>query len=421
MSLADAQDVAPEFPPLRIDGDRLWADLLATAQFGAVGETGITRLALSEEDRMVRAWFKTRCEALGCSVVSDVAGNMFATYPGTDPSLAPVAVGSHLDTQPGGGRFDGVLGVLAGVAAIETLALAGVRTRRPITVVNWTNEEGSRFAPAMMGSGLFAGSLFRGAIETVRDRDGVSVGEALDKIAARGVVPLGHARFSAYLELHIEQGVVLETEGCDIGVVSGVQGLSWYDVTFHGTEAHAGSTPMNRRNDAMVKAAKLVLAVEEIAHSTSGVGCVGAVDVQPNSRNVVPGRVQARIDFRHPQSAGLDDMDAGLKKHVAEIDGSAEIRHLWRKEPVAFDPACRSAIEAAAASNGLSTHTLWSGAGHDAANLTDLVPSAMIFVPSLHGVSHNVAEYTSPDQCRAGAQVLLDALLMMAAAAARGE
>ncbi len=247
------------------NGDRLWNDIVTTARFGGTDKGGVTRLTLTEEDRQVRDWFVGECRALGCSVEVDGIGNIFATYPGEDMALPAIAVGSHLDTQPQGGRFDGILGVLAGVEILRTLKETSTRLRRPLTVVNWTNEEGSRFSPAMMGSGVFADALSLDAAHALSDREGVTVGAALDAIGYRGRGTLEATALAAYVELHIEQGPLLEASATEIGVVTGIQGLRWFDVVITGTEAHAGSTPMAQRDDALVAAAEIVLAVRDIA------------------------------------------------------------------------------------------------------------------------------------------------------------
>jgi N-carbamoyl-L-amino-acid hydrolase len=396
----------------RINGDRLWVDIVATARFGGTDNGGVTRLTLTEEDRHVRDWFIAECRSLGCTIEIDRIGNIFATYPGEDPSLQPIAVGSHLDTQPQGGRFDGILGVLAGVELIRTLKETATVLRHGLTVVNWTNEEGSRFSPAMMGSGVFAGASRLEAIEAVRDRDGTSVLSALEAIGYRGETPVGHLGFAAYVELHIEQGPLLEAAATEIGIVTGVQGVRWFDVSISGTEAHAGSTPMAQRDDALVAASEIVLAVRDIARRhPPGVGTVGSVG--PNSRNVVPGSVQLQIDMRHPSEAGLDQMQAALEQAIEASHSNIALRHIWSKQPVVFDPAIVDAVRANAVALGLSATEVVSGAGHDAAHIAGICPTAMIFVPSKDGLSHNEAEYSSPEACSRGADVLLQTVLQI--------
>ncbi|KQY57987.1 Zn-dependent hydrolase [Ensifer sp. Root142] len=397
-----------------INGDRLWADIVTTARFGGTDKGGVTRLTLTEEDRQVRDWFVGECRSLGCTIDVDGIGNIFATYPGEDPSLPPIAVGSHLDTQPQGGRFDGVLGVLAGVELIRTLKETGTVLRHGLTVVNWTNEEGSRFSPAMMGSGVFSGASCLEAIEALTDRDGTTVKTALETIGYRGEIPVGHVGFAAYVELHIEQGPLLEAAATEIGIVTGVQGVRWFDVSITGTEAHAGSTPMAQRDDALVAASQIVLAVRDIARRHSpGVGTTGFATVGPNSRNVVPGTVQLQIDMRHPSEAGLNQMQAALEQAVAAIDAEIGLKHIWSKQPLVFDPDIVDAVRASAEALGYSATEVVSGAGHDAAHIAGICPTAMIFVPSKDGLSHNEAECSSPEECARGTDVLLQTVLQI--------
>ena len=394
------------------NGDRLWNDIVTTARFGGTDKGGVTRLTLTEEDRQVRDWFVGECRALGCSVEVDGIGNIFATYPGEDMALPAIAVGSHLDTQPQGGRFDGILGVLAGVEILRTLKETSTRLRRPLTVVNWTNEEGSRFSPAMMGSGVFAGALSLDAAHALSDREGVTVGAALDAIGYRGRGTLEATALAAYVELHIEQGPLLEASATEIGVVTGIQGLRWFDVVITGTEAHAGSTPMAQRDDALVAAAEIVLAVRDIARENPpGVGTVGFVEVGPNSRNVVPGSVRLQIDMRHPSEAGLDRMETALQDAVRKAGANAELKCVWSKAPVVFDPSIVDAVRHSADALSYSATDVISGAGHDAAHIATITPTAMIFVPSKDGLSHNEAEYTAPEECARGAEVLFQTIL----------
>lgn len=394
----------------RIDAAQLDADIEATAHFGGAGNGGVSRLTLTPEDKAVRDWFTARCLELGCNVGIDPIGNLFACYPGRNAALPAIMTGSHLDTQPGGGRYDGILGVLAGLAVLRALKSSGLVTEHPLTVVNWTNEEGSRFSPAMFGSGVHAGATALDEALAVRDHAGISVGQALEAIGYRGSHVDRQAPV-AYVELHIEQGPVLEAEGIAIGAVTGVQGLRWFDVVIEGTESHAGSTPMANRRDALTAAARLILDVEAIGRAHApGVLTVGHADTFPNSRNVVPGQVSLQIDMRHPSEAGLDAMEAALRQAVAG-QADSRIERIWAKKPVAFDPACIEAVRQAAADCGLSCRDIASGAGHDAAHMATLAPTAMIFIPSRDGLSHNEREYSSPRQCADGAAVLLRTLL----------
>ena len=402
---------------LRIDPDRLWASIEETAQCGATPRGGLKRLALSEEDRQVREWFARACAALGGTVTVDAMGNQFARRPGRDETLAPVAIGSHLDTQPTGGRYDGVIGVLAGLEVLRTLHDAGYETAAPIEVANWTNEEGSRFAPAMLASGVFAGVFAQAWAEAREDRDGARFGDALDRIGARGTVPCGGRALSAHFELHIEQGPVLEAEGRVIGVVTGVQAMRWYEVEITGRESHAGTTPMPLRRDALAAAADVVRAVEALgrAHAPDAVATVGLLECRPNSRNVVPGSAFVTVDLRHPSDAVLAAMETGLEaildKLRAERQVGVALSQVWDSPAVRFDPACVDAVRRAAEAAGQTAREIVSGAGHDSAYIARVAPTAMIFIPCRDGLSHNEAEHAERDHVAAGAEVLLRAVL----------
>ena len=404
---------------LRISGERLWASLCETAQFGAIPGTdrGMCRITLSDEDIAVRRWFVAACEAVGMSVTTDQIGTIYARRPGSDADLAPIAIGSHLDTQPTGGRFDGILGVLAGLELVRTLHDAGITTRHSIEVINWTNEEGARFAPAMVASGVFAGEFTLDHALAQTDRDGVTLGEALARSDFAGdEVPGGH-RLAAHFELHIEQGPVLEAEGLEIGVVSGVQGIRWYDVTVRGQTCHAGTTPMHLRRDALHAAARLALAVDAIGRSDPGasLSTIGLFQAYPGSRNTAPGEVRLTVDLRHPQVPGLDTMEAALRRAIealqAELRVAITLTPVWSSPPVEFDPDVLSAIAAATRRLGYSHRTMLSGAGHDSVYTARVAPTGMIFVPCEQGISHNIAENITPAQAEQGVNVLLQAVL----------
>src|ERR1051325_121108 len=400
---------------LRIDPERLWGEIMETAAIGATAKGGICRLTLTDLDRQVRDWFKTRAETLGCRVTVDDMGAMFARRAGT-ADVPPIAIGSHLDTQPTGGKFDGVLGVLSALEALRTLFEAGYETYAPIEVVNWTNEEGSRFAPAMVASGVFAKVFQHDQCYATPDRAGVTFGAALDAIGYRGPERCGEHPLSAFFELHIEQGPILEAEGKDIGVVTGVQAMRWYEVTVTGQDTHAGTTPMPRRHDALLGAARLVEAVNAAAlRDKSAVGTVGLLEVKPGAPNVVPGEVFFMIDMRCPDPAVLDRMEAEItqaaKRLEAELGLTIALKNIWTQPPQAFDKDCIAAVREGARVSGLSTRDMISGAGHDAAYVARVAPAAMIFVPCKDGISHNEVEYSSKEQCAAGAQVLLQAVL----------
>jgi N-carbamoyl-L-amino-acid hydrolase len=401
---------------LQIDPQRLWDMLMDTARIGATAKGGIRRLTLTDLDRQVRDWFKGQCEALGCSVTVDEVGNMFALRPGRRADVKPIAIGSHLDTQPTGGKFDGVLGVLGGLEVLKTLHDLSYETNAPLLLVNWTNEEGSRFAPAMLGSGVFAKVFDRAYADSREDREGKRFGDALDAIGYRGSVKAGDVAIGAMFELHIEQGPILEAEKKVIGIVQGVQGMRWYDVTITGREAHTGSTPMGLRKNALVGAARLIVAVDHIARERPpAVGTVGLIESKPNSRNVIPGEVFFTVDFRHPQSTALDAMEAELDQSIGSLRRdtglTVEWKRIWDSPPVAFDPECIACVREGADKAGLPARDIVSGPGHDAAYLARVVPTTMIFVPCKDGISHNEAEATTFEECAAGAQVLLNAVL----------
>ncbi|SHO60999.1 N-carbamoyl-L-amino-acid hydrolase [Pseudoxanthobacter soli DSM 19599] len=401
---------------LQIDPKRLWDMLMTTAQLGGTPKGGICRLTLTDWDRQVRDWFKAECEALGCTVTVDEVGNMFAVRPGRRDDIAPIAMGSHLDTQPTGGKFDGVLGVLAGLEVLKTLHGSGYETNAPVMLVNWTNEEGSRFAPAMLGSGVYAGVFDRAYADSRVDRQGVTFAEALDGIGYRGESPAGSVEIGAMFELHIEQGPILEAEGKTIGIVQGVQGIRWYEATVKGQEAHTGSTPMTMRRNALLGATRLIEAVDAIAKARPpAVGTVGLVEVKPNSRNVIPGEVFFSVDFRHPEDAVLDDMEAALEAAVEEVRAATGLdivcERIWSSPPVVFHKDLIACVREGAATAGYPARDIISGPGHDACYVNRVAPTTMIFVPCKDGISHNEAESTEPGECAAGAQVLLNAVL----------
>ena len=402
---------------LQIDAQRLWDTLMQTAQIGATPKGGICRLTLTDLDRQVRDWFRAQCEALGCAVAVDDMGNMFARRPGKNPALAPIAMGSHLDTQPTGGKFDGTLGVLAALEAMRTLHEAGFETNAAVEIVNWTNEEGARFAPAMLASGVFAGVLSRDFAYARTDRDGKTFGAELKRIGYRGSARAGARKFSGHFELHIEQGPILEAEGRIIGVVTGVRAIRWYEVTVTGQEAHTGTTPMGLRKNALLGAASMIARIDAIArtHAPDAVGTVGLIENRPNSRNVIPGEVFFTVDFRHPEEKVLDAMEAELRAALAELLTPMGLAYnearIWQSPPIAFHPALIDCVRIAAAKAGFVSRDMISGAGHDSCYVSRVAPATMIFVPSAGGISHNEAESTSFDECAAGAQVLLNAVL----------
>ena len=401
---------------LTIDAQQLWDSIMETARFGATAKGGIKRLTLSDEDRQVRDWFKAACEKLGCTVRVDAVGNMFATRPGKRPDLLPIALGSHLDTQPTGGKFDGVLGVLGALEALRTLVATGYETNAPIMLVNWTNEEGSRFAPAMLCSGVYAGVFTPEYAYERQDREGRRLGDELTRIGYLGPDPVGTHKFQALFELHIEQGPILEAESKEIGVVTGVQGMRWYEVTVRGQEAHTGATPMKLRKNALLGASRMIAAIDAVGMDhLPGVASVGLIENRPNSRNVVPGEVFFTVDLRHPDETVLDRMEAAFRAALPECAATQgltfEEKCIWKSPAVKFHPDLIDCVRTGAAKAGYSTREMASGAGHDAAYIARVAPTTMIFVPCLGGLSHNEAESTTFEECGRGAQVLLNAVL----------
>jgi N-carbamoyl-L-amino-acid hydrolase len=408
---------------LQIDSARLWDTIHETAKFGATPKGGVKRLTLGPEDKQVRDWFRTACEAAGLEVRVDTLGSMFALRKGRDMAKPPVGLGSHLDTQPTGGKYDGVLGTLAALEVVRTLNDAGIETETPICIVNWTNEEGSRFAPATMASAAYAGDYTTDDILGRKDLAGVSVGEALDSIGYRGDEAVGSRKFGAFVELHIEQGPLLEAETKTIGVVDRGQGIIWYDGKITGFESHAGTTPMPLRRDALAALAEIVLAVERIAkaHGPNAVGTTGEAVIAAPSRNVIPGEVAFTVDVRSPDSETLDAIDRDLRAAIAKLAPRRKVEitfdAIWRKPPTLFNPKLVDAVETATKALGFSYRRITSGAGHDACNLANVVPAAMIFVPCKDGVSHNELEDATQADCTAGANVLMHTVLALAGVA----
>ena len=402
---------------LRINGDRLWDSLMEMAKIGPGVAGGNNRQTLTDADAEGRALFQSWCDAARCSMGVDSLGNMFAQRDGTDPDALPVYVGSHLDTQPTGGKYDGVLGVLGGLEIVRTLNDLGIKTRHPIVVTNWTNEEGTRFAPAMLASGVFAGVHDQDWAEDRTDADGKRFGDELDRISWRGEEPVGARKMHAFFELHIEQGPILEAEGKDIGVVTHGQGLSWTQVTITGKDSHTGSTPMPMRRNAGLAMARVLEKVEEIAlsHAPDAVGAAGHIDIYPNSRNVIPGKAMFTVDFRSPNLDVIEDMVTRMKAAATEIckDMGCEVEFETAGgfDPVEFDQDCVEAVRSAAERLGYSHRNLVSGAGHDACWINRVAPTAMVMCPCVDGLSHNEAEEISKDWATAGADVLMHAVV----------
>ncbi|WP_238913522.1 Zn-dependent hydrolase [Achromobacter insolitus] len=402
---------------IRIDGSRLWNSLMELARIGATDKGGVCRLALSDLDRQGRDLVCAWARELGSSVRVDAIGNIFMRRSGLRDDLPAVMTGSHIDTQPTGGKFDGNYGVLAGIEVLRTLHERGIATEAPLEVVVWTNEEGSRFVPVMMGSGVYAGAFTLETALAARDRDGVSVGEALNTIGYAGPEPARPAGVSAYFEAHIEQGPILEDRGITIGAVQGALGQRWYDVTITGQEAHAGPTPMELRRDALLTASRLVLEVNRIAleHAPHGRGTVGCIDSFPNSRNVIPGRVALTVDLRAADDATLDSMAAAFARACGELAQPGRIQIESQEvvyfPPQPFEPRLVQAIRDGARTLGLESLDVISGAGHDAVYMARVAPTSMIFVPCKDGISHNEIEDAQPEHLEAGCNVLLHAML----------
>ncbi|RCV91146.1 Zn-dependent hydrolase [Billgrantia montanilacus] len=401
-----------------IDGQRLWSSLMAMAEIGPTANGGSCRLALSEEDAAGRRLLIEWCKAIGCTLRVDRVGNLFIRRLGKRDDLDPVATGSHLDTQPKGGRFDGILGVLAGLEVFRTLDDHGIITERPLELVVWTNEEGSRFAPAMVASGTYAGAFSVESTLARRDRDGITLGEALAATGFAGEMEVGEPRLVGFLELHIEQGPVLEENREAVGVVTGVQGMRWFDVTLRGQSSHAGPTPMRYRRDALAAAARLIDRLQGHALAdTSGDTkvTVGCLDIDSPSRNVVPGEVRLTLDLRHVEESELDALETHFERELAAAGETFDIEtrseRVWASPVVEFDVGCIDAVERAARAQGVPYRRMMSGAGHDAVYVSRVAPTAMIFIPCRDGISHNEAEYASPEHCALGAQVLFDAVL----------
>jgi N-carbamoyl-L-amino-acid hydrolase len=405
---------------LRVNGDRLWQSIQSMAEIGPGTEGGSNRQALTDEDKAGRTLFIDWCEALGCQLTIDDMGNLFARRAGSDSSLPPVVTGSHLDTQPHGGKFDGIYGVLAGLEVLRTLNDANIETKASLEVVVWTNEEGARFAPAMIASGVFSGQFEKEYAWSRTDSNGITLLDELKRTGFYGDEKCGSHPMAALLEAHIEQGPVLEHNANQIGVVIGAQGIRWYNLTITGTDAHAGPTPMPVRRDALVAAADIIKKVQAIAldNQPYGVGTVGEMHIEPNSRNTIPGKVLLTVDLRNPENKNLELMDDEFRKacamlatqHHVEIN----IEEIWNKPPIVFDETCVDAVLQSVSALGYSQQEIVSGAGHDACQVCTVVPTSMIFVPCANGLSHNEAEWAEPEDLEAGCNVLLQAMLNLA-------
>lgn len=402
---------------LKINGDRLWSSLMEMAKIGATPKGGVKRLTLTDLDLEGRNLFKSWCEDIGCTVAVDKMGNMFGRREGTEPDLPPVMIGSHLDSQPTGGKFDGPLGVLSALEVLRTLEDLDIKTRHPIEVVNFTNEEGSRFAPAMVASGVFAGAFDLEFAYSREDADGLRLGDELKRIGYDGPAEVGGRPVHAFFEVHIEQGPILEEAGTDIGVVTHANGQRWYEIMMTGVESHAGPTPMARRKDALVCAAAVIERINKIGWDFQPHACAtcGMIQAYPNSRNVIPGEVWLTVDIRHPYSERLEEMDQAIRSGVAEICEKqgidVKLEQIFEFPALAFDDGCVSAVRDAAERLGFSHQDITSAAGHDAVYMARVAPTAMIFTPCIDGISHNEAEDMTKEWAAAGGSVLLHAAL----------
>jgi len=407
---------------IHVNGARLWRSLMDLAQIGATDKGGVRRLALTDLDRQGRDLVTGWCRDAGLTVSTDRLGNIFARRPGRNNALPPVVSGSHIDTQPSGGKFDGNYGVLAALEVVRTLNDRGQQTEAPVEVAIWTNEEGTRFTPVMMGSGVFAGVFDLDYVLARTDLDGKSVGAELMRIGYAGSAPVGGRPFAAYFEAHIEQGPILEDTGNTIGIVTGALGLRWYDVVLTGQDSHAGPTPMRLRKDALLGAADIVQEVNRIAlqYQPEGRGTVGFMQVKPNSRNVVPGEVRFSVDLRHADDTKLDEMEALLQaacERVADKSALAfTIDRVSNYPTVRFHSECVTAVREATRRLGYKHMEIVSGAGHDACYVARVSPTGMIFVPCEGGISHNEIENAVPEDLEAGCNVLLNAMLERARA-----
>jgi N-carbamoyl-L-amino-acid hydrolase len=409
----------------RINGARLWDTLMEIAQIGGTPKGGVKRISLTDEDRRGRDQFRAWCEALGLAVRVDSMGNMFARREGRDPNRLPVLFGSHLDSQPTGGKFDGALGVIAGLEVMRTLNDLGITTEAPLELVNWTDEEGTRFGRAMMGSAVWAGLLAEDAVKALRDADGVSVGEALAGIGYEGSIPAAPFPADALFELHIEQGPILEAEETKIGIVTGAQAQIWYEAVVTGQDSHAGTTPPVARRDALLTAARIIELVDATMReggtgsiADTGRGTVGRLYVMPNSPNVIPGEVRFTVEFRNPDDGWIVNVSETFPAKAAAIAAAngctLKLTPVFRVKEQPFDTECVALVAAAVEKLGLSSRRMVSGAGHDAVHTATVIPTAMIFTPCLNGLSHNEAESILPEEAEAGTQVLFEAVLARA-------
>ncbi len=405
---------------LTVNGNRLWQSLMDLAELGATPAGGCNRQALTDLDRQARDLFIQWCTDAGCSIKIDTMGNIFAQRPGRNNNLPPVVTGSHIDTQPTGGKFDGVYGVLAGLEVIRSLNDHGIETEAPIEASVWTNEEGARFSPAMIGSGVWCGEFDVQYGHSRADKSGKTIGEELARINYLGDIPCEPRPIKGFIEVHIEQGPILEAEALQIGVVEGVQGIYWYDLTLHGTPVHAGPTPMNVRHDPFMVLPDIINELYQLIEQYGPDSRItfGDIKAEPGARNTVPEKITLAVDIRHPRQAILDELDAKFREivnnHCEKKLFNYNIRDEWRSPAVQFSKTCVDAISNATQNLGLTHKHMFSGAGHDSVYISRKAPTAMIFIPCKDGISHNEAEYATPEDIEAGANVLLNTMVSLA-------
>ncbi|MFS4415638.1 Zn-dependent hydrolase [Maribacter sp. 2307ULW6-5] len=405
---------------LRINGDRLWGRLMEMAQIGATIRGGVCRVALTEEDRLGRDLFVKWCRQLDCQITVDKMGSIFARRRGLEPNAPAVLMGSHLDSQPTGGKFDGALGVLAGLEVIHTLHEANVLTQAPLELVSWTNEEGARFSPAMIASGVFSGDFSLDYAYNQKDNKGITLEQALEDIGYKGDAPVGNRDYKAAFELHIEQGPILEAEQISVGIVTGVQGIRWYTLVLKGEETHAGPSPMRFRKDPMQLLSRLLPELYALVEKKGQDAkiTIGHIDARPGVRNTVPGEVRITIDIRHPENDRLAELNKETYDLVSSLNGkfgvSASLEEVWHSVPVQFDEKCVGAVRDATKSLDIPAMEIVSGAGHDSVYLSKVAPTAMIFIPCKDGLSHNELEHADKNDIINGTNVLLQSVLRTA-------
>lgn len=400
---------------LRINEKRLWNELMRYAQIGGTQKGGVCRITLTDKDKTARDTFIKDCKKENLTVEIDKMGNIFARRKGKNNDLPAIMMGSHLDSQPTGGKFDGVLGVLAGLEVIRTLNEQNTETEHPIELVSWTNEEGARFAPAMIGSGVFSGDFTLEFAHAIQDEKGVTIGEELRRIGYLGKTQIGNRPYAATFELHIEQGPILEAEEKPVGIVTGVQGIRWYDLVIHGKETHAGPSPMSFREDPVQVLPEIISKIYAIAEgfSPDARATVGYIQASPGVRNTVPGQLIISVDLRHPDASILEKMHNELNAICGgENSPKTELKEIWDSPPVVFAENCVNAVTKAVEKLQLPAIKMVSGAGHDSVYVSNVAPTSMIFIPCKDGLSHNEAEYAKPEDVAAGANVLLHAVLI---------